>query len=706
MLNRSPSDGSVDSGSSTSTALKLTKVGSHIKLETMDGSHHSLNDWKPQKPRRSVSSNDEVGFFGEDFAITYDDESSISVSEDGSFAMSENDCSVAVSEITEPSMWASFGSSSWNQSKSQDSVSLIYGTDAVEYIFDAENDKERETEARPLHDEFRSNDLPPVPVRRNLSSKEGQLVDKFTSGSTCDDGNCGPPRPPRRQSTSDLRPLGENGLSQTRRSSSSDLISLSSRSSNPSHLPIEHSTLNTPFLGGDGSIRTKWSSMSNLPLAAQTVSSRNNRCALSSLPQKSSNLQALLPCKPLRSDGLLEEEEIEISKICSRLKFASESDPSISSNAPPQSPRRSSYSSNVSKKSASVPEPNTLMNRARTFSSLCAVSTHSKRLKKYPNTFVGSEAIDLMLKHGLARTREDAVFLGHRFCKEYNLFHHVSFDHTFKDGNYFYRFTNGVKEDLSILPYTSLEELRTLGEKFSQSMGVTKHISLMKTYKKTFMGNRAVDHMIAKGYASTRIHAVFIGQRLLEELNLFRHVSDQCQFKDSSHLYRFVSEDNTDRPSLESKEAELASVMSSIRSRRRLSFNGSERTSSTRTTVPPPPTTGSPNNKRSMRVSFGNVYQRHFERCLECNPATTKGPSLGLGWGFYDVPPVSVDDSHMVQKSRYGFRVSRLCREFILETEWGYTKTDIRRATRANEKIRQNRKKSFNKVSVVRSFVA
>ena len=82
-------------------------------------------------------------------------------------------------------------------------------------------------------------------------------------------------------------------------------------------------------------------------------------------------------------------------------------------------------------------------------------------------------------------------------------------------------------------------------------MGVSKHTNLMKTYNNTFVGNCAVDHMVASSYADTRMHAVFIGQRLLEELNLFQHVSDQHQFKDSPHLYRFISEEG--RFSFESK---------------------------------------------------------------------------------------------------------------------------------------------------------
>ncbi|KAL3939397.1 MAG: hypothetical protein SGBAC_005865 [Bacillariaceae sp.] len=647
MLHRTPSDRSDTSRSSTSTALKFTKTSSQIKLETMSGSEHSENDWKPLKPTRTTSSSDESSFFSEGIATTYisdDENSSIAMSDDDSFAFSENDCSVAISEITEPSMW-----SSYRESKPRDSLSLFYGEEAVDYILDAENQRQ-EIPRRSLHDSCGSNDLlPTVPVRRNISSDE----DKFKNGSSSTLDCSRPPRPPRRQSTSGTQQQSQIKSMPTRRASTSDLLS-------------------------------------------------STRC----------------------NDPFGDDDNIEIANLCSLHKFASESMASIGSNNPPKFPRRSSGISKVSS-SDPVPEPNTLMKRAKTFVGLCVPSTHSHRLKKYPNTFVGSEAVDLMLEHGLARTREDAVYLGHRFCKEYNLFHHVCFDHSFKDGHFFYRFTDGIKEDLSILPFTSLDELRSLGAKFSQSMEVSKHTSLMKTHKSTFMGNRAVDHMVASGYASTRMHGVFLGQRMLEELNLFQHVSDQYPFKDSPHLYRFVSE--KDRSSFENTES-LASVMSAIRSQRsmgrrssasdrttRSSLNSSERTTgtdakSTGTTLTPAPasTGGNSNNKRSKqeRVTFGTIRQRHYERVLECNPATTKGPSLGLGWHFYEDAPMSVDESYMIERSRYGFRVSSECRKYILMQEWGYSKSEIRKATKAVEKIRQNRTKSFNKVTVVRSFVS
>lgn len=555
-------------------------------------------------------------------------------------------------------------------------------------------------------------------------------MDKFMNGSLSDLNNCHPPKPPRRQ------PGSGNELKQTRRSSTSN-VSFHCNGSGRTQ-PRRSSMSNVPVLGSIGS-RFHFHRRSSLPRTKPESDKPSNtikgpiqsrRSSLPNGPVLGSNdpskFQRRLSLPRMPDNGSFSLEDIMKMPTDSSLeeKFMSESLSSIGNNTAPQFPRRSSLSlSNIVGSTQAEPN-NTLMKRARKFTSVCSVSTHSYHLKKYTGTFVGSEAVDLMLEHGLAKTREDAVFLGHRFCKEFNLFHHVRFGHTFKDGNFFYRFTDGAKEDVSVLPYTSLEDLRPLGDKFSESMEVSRHSSLMKTYKNSFMGSRAVDHMLAHGIASTRMHAVFLGKRMMEELNLFQHVSDQHQFKDSTKLYRFVAEQ--DRSSFEESTESLAAVMSTIRSHRllkrrmsggserlsgmRASFTASERTSvasksSGSASLTPPPKVANI-HKRPLKVKFGNIQLRYFERCLEYNPSTTKGPSLGLGWRFYDEPPVSVDESYLIERSRYGFRLSSDCRKYILMVEWGYSKSEIRKATKKNEKIRQNRKKSFNKVTVVRSFVS
>jgi pyruvate/2-oxoglutarate dehydrogenase complex dihydrolipoamide dehydrogenase (E3) component len=76
---------------------------------------------------------------------------------------------------------------------------------------------------------------------------------------------------------------------------------------------------------------------------------------------------------------------------------------------------------------------------AEQLSCACEVKDRRYHLMTYPQCFVGSEAVDAMLKHGLAGSREDGVVLGNELLK-LGLLSHVTADHAFKDEALFYRF--------------------------------------------------------------------------------------------------------------------------------------------------------------------------------------------------------------------------------------------------------------------------
>jgi len=60
------------------------------------------------------------------------------------------------------------------------------------------------------------------------------------------------------------------------------------------------------------------------------------------------------------------------------------------------------------------------------------------RLKIYKQVFVGTEAVDYLIKSGAASSRQDAVELG-KALQQMNIFEHVFRDHDFKDEYLFYR---------------------------------------------------------------------------------------------------------------------------------------------------------------------------------------------------------------------------------------------------------------------------
>eukprot|EP00980_Cylindrotheca_fusiformis_P017682 scaffold5540_cov96-Cylindrotheca_fusiformis.AAC.10 len=344
-----------------------------------------------------------------------------------------------------------------------------------------------------------------------------------------------------------------------------------------------------------------------------------------------------------------------------------------------------------------------LQKLAGVFMSGCKIGTHSYLLKRYENTFVGSEAVDFMLRENLASTREDAVFLGQRFYKEMNLFHHVCWDHTFKDGYYFYRFTdkNENEEDLASLQSDTPEHLSMIANTFSKEMEVATHFVLYSSYKETFLGREAIDHMIRTGMASTRLHACFLGNRILKELGTFYSIQDDNEFKDGPYLYRFQrrragsSSSDDDSRSVTSLMSTLSNLYKKQCSSANLSIHSSSKTLSISKPILRDPANNS-SSKSIKRVSFGMIHERYFERCLTINPATTSGPSVGLGWNYHDVTPAPMDtvSPQYDQKNR----LSRDVRFHLLK-EWGFSKVEISKAVKANEKIRKQRNRTLNKLT-------
>ena len=60
------------------------------------------------------------------------------------------------------------------------------------------------------------------------------------------------------------------------------------------------------------------------------------------------------------------------------------------------------------------------------------------RLKTYKQVFVGTEAVDYLIKSGAANSRQDAIDLG-KALQHMNIFEHVFRDHGFEDEYLFYR---------------------------------------------------------------------------------------------------------------------------------------------------------------------------------------------------------------------------------------------------------------------------
>ena len=148
----------------------------------------------------------------------------------------------------------------------------------------------------------------------------------------------------------------------------------------------------------------------------------------------------------------------------------------------------------------------------------------------------------------------------------------------FNSDHYFYRFIDKEKRvrpsrpplisapskvDISGQAKVSLADLREVAHEFQQGVKVDTHIYRFKKYKKTFIGSDAVDYMVNCDLAPNRKEAVRLGQRLLDDLQLFHHVSREHGFRDDYKFYRFgVDEDSESGVDVSQHAVEDAPAMS------------------------------------------------------------------------------------------------------------------------------------------------
>ncbi|KAL7499901.1 hypothetical protein ACHAWT_008035 [Skeletonema menzelii] len=146
--------------------------------------------------------------------------------------------------------------------------------------------------------------------------------------------------------------------------------------------------------------------------------------------------------------------------------------------------------------------------------------------------FTGHDAVDFLLDHGYGNTRENALTLGRMLAYEFALFTHVTNDYDLEDENHLYKFIPSDQRKIfpcgqSGCPYS----MRYIAEAFEEGIEVNK---------RSFLGRDAVTFLVTSNLARTRQDAVRIGQILLQEFGLFRHVTNKHTFKDKRFTYKFV----------------------------------------------------------------------------------------------------------------------------------------------------------------------
>lgn len=197
----------------------------------------------------------------------------------------------------------------------------------------------------------------------------------------------------------------------------------------------------------------------------------------------------------------------------------------------------------------SLPEPQECLDLERLateFRKNVTTTTNTYHLKRYKQTFIGSDAVDYLVNSSNAKTRKDAVLLGRELEEKLSLFRHVKGDHPFKDDHLFYRYNDKeFATSLSSLS-TSSEKLDEIAEALKQNLDVKTRRYYHKVYKDCFLGSDAVSYLVEAGYAPDRSSAVELGRDLANFCHLFEHVERDHELKDEELFYRFLyTEDNS-----------------------------------------------------------------------------------------------------------------------------------------------------------------
>jgi hypothetical protein len=181
---------------------------------------------------------------------------------------------------------------------------------------------------------------------------------------------------------------------------------------------------------------------------------------------------------------------------------------------------------------------------AEAFRSGVKVADQRGRVKMYKRVFVGRDAVDFLVGHGLTENRVQAVDLGRSLAREFGLFAHVKNEHEFKDEKRFYRFCyEGEIRPLEVLELDKLR-LTEIAKGLLANVKVKEHNVKLQVYKDTFVGSEAVDYLVNSGFASSRIEAVQMGRAVTKEFNLFEHVTNDRKFEDGNLLYYFAKEED------------------------------------------------------------------------------------------------------------------------------------------------------------------
>ena len=207
------------------------------------------------------------------------------------------------------------------------------------------------------------------------------------------------------------------------------------------------------------------------------------------------------------------------------------------------------------------------------------IQNRTYRLKKYKQCFIGHEAIPIIIDLGIADTENQAI----TFCNQLislKIIEHVEQQHSFLNGNYYYRYINdpnkgnnsnadssdspnktdssngddSKSQNHTATPSTideeQMAELEEKGRILKEHLEIRDRKWWGKSYTKCFVGNQAVQTMIKSQFVKDEKEAILLGNKLINA-KIIQHYLHEHTFENKYYFYKFVTDIEEE---LESKE--------------------------------------------------------------------------------------------------------------------------------------------------------
>ncbi len=104
---------------------------------------------------------------------------------------------------------------------------------------------------------------------------------------------------------------------------------------------------------------------------------------------------------------------------------------------------------------------------------------------------------------------------------------------------------------------------------------------------------------------------------------------------------------------------------------------------------------GDEDDRNSLRVSFGPIHVREYERIVGDHPDTKVGVPLAIGWAYYDrESAVSIEKYEADRIQKGNLRMSSITRKNLLHNVFGIPEEELRAAEKEVQLIKKQRDRS------------